>query len=367
MRILYDHQLFSLQDAGGGSRYYYELMHYLSTLNGVSTELVLGMTANVFPFRQLPPRKARITACSAPLGPSMLRYALNEALGNSLAAMRGTYDVYHPTHHRMMPLARARRIVVTHQDCIYERYPVFRYAKQVLREKKLLFAKADVIICISDSAKQDLLEFHHVSPAKTRVVHLGFAPLQRSPAAAQQLRERVKRDYVLYVGKRTVHKNFVRFLNAFCDAGLPQQLDLLLLGGGPLSPEESALIAERKMRDTLILIPRVSDEMLAEAYAAARLFVYPSLWEGFGIPPLEAMDAGCPVAASNQSAIPEVCGDAPFYFDPEDEESMQYTLLQAVEDGEARQRAIARGREVVARYSWEKCGQATLDVYRECL
>jgi glycosyltransferase involved in cell wall biosynthesis len=106
---------------------------------------------------------------------------------------------------------------------------------------------------------------------------------------------------------------------------------------------------------------------LAEAYAGARLLAYPSLSEGFGLPPLEAMSFGCPELACHSSSIPEICGDAPFYFGPEDEESMQPALLQDVEDDEARHGAIARGREVLARYSWEKCGEETLAYYRECL
>lgn len=359
--------MFSLQDTGGASRYHYELMRYLSTVEGVYTELVLGVSGNVYPFRQLRSDRVHLTAFPALMGPSIYRYAVNEVLGNAAAVMRPAFDVYHPTHHRIMPLVRARRIVVTHHDCIYERYPVYRHAKRVLREKKTLFARADAIICISDSCRDDLLEFYGIGPAKTRIIHHGFSPLPRCRATAQALRGILRRDYVLYVGTRKMHKNFVRFLKAFCDAGLPQELDLLMLGGGPLSAEETTLIADRNLGDKFVLMPRVSDEMLAEAYAGARVFVYPSLWEGFGFPPLEAMDAGCPVAASDRSSIPEVCGAAPFYFDPEDEESMQQALRQSVEDGEARQRAIARGREVVARYSWEKCGQETLAVYRECV
>ena len=114
-------------------------------------------------------------------------------------------------------------------------------------------------------------------------------------------------------------------------------------------------------------IARVSDELLAEAYASAKLFVYPSLAEGFGFPPLEAMAAGCPVLASYTSSIPEVCRDAPFYFYPADQGSFARSLIQAVNDEEARVKSIHRGREVAGGYSWEKCGAETLALYRECL
>jgi glycosyltransferase involved in cell wall biosynthesis len=141
---------------------------------------------------------------------------------------------------------------------------------------------------------------------------------------------------------------------------------LLVFGGGPLTPAETALIAELGLSNCVSSIREASDELLREAYAGAKLFVYPSLCEGFGFPPLEAMAAGCPVLASNTSAIPEVCLDAPFYFDPLDRNSMVRGLLQAVNDEEARRKAVARGSQVIARYSWTKCGQETLALYREC-
>jgi glycosyltransferase involved in cell wall biosynthesis len=114
------------------------------------------------------------------------------------------------------------------------------------------------------------------------------------------------------------------------------------------------------------VIPRIGDAQLAEAYRAATLFVYPSLCEGFGFPPLEAMAAGCPALISNTSSLPEVCRDAPFYFDPEDPGSLERALLTAIHDEVARQQARQRGLQVAALYSWEKCACETLALYREC-
>ena len=126
------------------------------------------------------------------------------------------------------------------------------------------------------------------------------------------------------------------------------------------------MVQKLELGNHVIAIPRVSDEFLAEAYAAARLFVYPSLWEGFGFPPLEAMSLDCPVVACRISSLPEICKDAPFYFDPEGGESLESALASAVSDSEGRKQAIARGREVAARYTWKKCAEETLKLYREC-
>src|SRR5271165_751764 len=111
MRIYYDHQVCSLQDAGGGSRYYYELMRYLSGLPDVETELFLGMNCTVYPYKELSSANVRVMSFGGPPRRGVLRYATNELLGNAIAPLRGRFDVYHPTHHRIMPLVRARRIV----------------------------------------------------------------------------------------------------------------------------------------------------------------------------------------------------------------------------------------------------------------
>src|SRR5271157_2517099 len=242
---------------------------------------------------------------------------------------------------------------------------IFRYLKEVLRAKQALFTRADVIICISESARKDLLEFYGVGAAKTRVIHPGLSRLPRCPAQASRLREQVRREYVLYVGHRAAYRLFNSLLQAFHETGLHTSLDLFVLGGA-LKSEEKTLIAKLGLRESVMSIARVSDELLAEAYASAKLFVYPSLAEGFGFPPLEAMAAGCPVLASYTSSIPEVCRDAPFYFYPADQGSFARSLLQAVNDEEARVKSIHRGRAVAGEYSWEKCGGETLALYREC-
>ena len=366
MRIYYDHQLCSLQNAGGASRYHYELMKYLSGVPDVETETFLGMNETVYPYEEMSSMRARVTSFGGPLRTGVLRYAANELMGNALAPFRGKFDVYHPTHHRIMPMVRARRIVITHHDCIYERFPVFRFTKEVLRAKKVLFERADAIICISEASRQDLLRFYPVDAAKTRVIHHGLSHLPRCPEAAVKLKQCLRRDYLLYVGSRAAYKNFSALLKAFRETRLHESLDLLVLGGGPFTPEATTVVADLELSDKVVAIPRVSDELLAEAYAGARLLVYPSLWEGFGLPPLEAMSLDCPVVACRASSIPEICHDAPFYFNPDDDESLDHALLSAVNDEEARRQAIERGRKVAAEYTWEKCGQETLTLYREC-
>jgi glycosyltransferase involved in cell wall biosynthesis len=367
VRILYDHQVFSLQNAGGASRYFYELAKYLSAIPEVRTEVLLGINATVYPFRQLNSKGTRVTGLPDWLPPGSARYVANEAWSNLKALTLGKFEVYHPTTYLRMPAVRAHRVIATHHDCTHERFPeLFPDVKKVLWARKWLFPRVDATICVSESCRQDLLTFYNVDPAKTFVIHHGLTALPRSSEAATALRQRMKRDFLLYVGMRAAFKNFRGLLHAMHETRLQDSFDLLVLGGGELNAEEKSLIQSLGLQDTVIAMPRVSDEMLAEAYAAARLFVYPSLNEGFGFPPLEAMSVGTPVLASRVSSIPEVCGEAPFYFDPTDQAAFGRELLRALNDEPARQRAMHAGRIVAAGYRWEKCGEQTLALYREC-
>ena len=301
------------------------------------------------------------------LGPGLPRYLLNEAMGNAAALVGGKVDVYHPTLYRRMPMVRARAVVVTHHDCVHERFPeFFPDVKKVLRAKARLYAEADGIVCVSESSRQDLLRFYPVDKGKTRVVHHGLA-LPKSGGPDLELAQKINRDFLLTVGMRPPYKNFNRLLEAFAASGLSESLDLLVLGGGPLTGEERRLAEKLGIAPAVVVVPQASEALLAQAYARARLFVYPSLCEGFGFPPLEAMAAGCPVAASHAPSLPEVCGEAPLYFDPEDVEAMRQALVRGASDAAWREPAVRRGREVAARYSWQRCGQQTLEFYRNCL
>jgi glycosyltransferase involved in cell wall biosynthesis len=147
---------------------------------------------------------------------------------------------------------------------------------------------------------------------------------------------------------------------------LHKSILLLAVGGGALTAEERALAQQLEVERSLIVLPQVADSLMAEAYAAATLLVYPSWCEGFGYPPLEAMAAGCPALVSNTSCLPEICQDAPFYFSPQDQGSLEQALLEATNDEPARQRARERGMQVAAQYDWRTCADRTLALYYEC-
>src|SRR3984885_6367098 len=161
MRILYDHQVFSLQDAGGASRYHFELVRHLQGSDGIELDVLLGLNSSVMPFATLRQSGTRVLARGTQIKPGLARYAMNELFSSLAAPLQGKVDVYHPTLYRTLPWVRRRRVVVTHHDCIHERFPnLFPNAASIIKTKRKLFAQADAIICVSESSRRDLLRFY---------------------------------------------------------------------------------------------------------------------------------------------------------------------------------------------------------------
>jgi glycosyltransferase involved in cell wall biosynthesis len=368
MHIVYDHQVFSLQDAGGASRYHTELVRHLRSLPGVRIDLAAGLNRSPYALRDLAQDNVRVFSVHSRVQPGFARYALNETLWNALSTLRARADLYHPTLYRALPLVRARRVVVTHHDCVHERFPeLFANPRRVIEAKRRLYARADAILCVSASAQHDLLAFYGVNSAKTCVIPHGLTPLRRDPITAVRWRARWTRPYLLYVGSRATYKNFAGLLHAFRESGASDQVDLLAIGGGAWTEEEKRLTTSLGLKDHVHQIPHASDAVLAEAYAAAYLFVYPSRYEGFGFPPLEAMSLGCPVLVSQSASLPEVCADGAFYFDPEETDSLPRLLRAVLADEPARQAMGRRGAQVAQRYDWATCARRTYAAYAACL
>jgi glycosyltransferase involved in cell wall biosynthesis len=331
----------------------------------VATELLLGLNSSVMPFSSLQRAQTRVFGRGTAIKPGLARYAINELFSALLAPLRGKVDIYHPTLYRALPWVRRRRVVVTHHDCIHERFPtLFSNAASIVESKRKLFAQADAIICVSESSRRDLLHFYNVAEIKTHVVYHGFSPLPPPGADPPDLGE----PYLLYVGSRAGYKNFGLLLEAFSRSGLAEGYRLLAVGGGSFTPAEQERIASLKLGRSVTVVPKADDATLARAYRHAALFIYPSLYEGFGFPPLEAMSLGCPVLVNQTSSLPEICGDAAFYFDTAagaGELSRCLTSVLADDLGRAMKREL--GEQRVRLYDWNRSARDTLDVYRTVL
>jgi glycosyltransferase involved in cell wall biosynthesis len=364
MRIFYDHQAFSLQDAGGVSRYQYELVRNLQGSTNVQFAVLMGLNASVLPFQDLRNVQTRMLGWKTGLKPGYFRYAINEMMSAVRAQSLGQFDIYHVMLYRAMPFVPRDRLIVTHHDCTHERFPkLFHNASFIMERKRKLFAQADAIICVSQSSKRDLLHFYDVDEDKTHVVHHGFSPLQLdSSRAAATGESRV--PYLLYVGSRSEYKNFRLLLEAFSRSGLGGYYRLMVVGGGDFSADERARISSLGLASRITIIPKANDVTLAHAYRNAALFVYPSLCEGFGFPPLEAMSLNCPVLVFRTSSLPEVCGDAAFYFEASDADALSSALVSTLQDVQGLATRSKLGEQQTKLYDWSRAAGETLKVYR---
>ena len=226
--------------------------------------------------------------------------------------------------------------------------------------------RADHIICISEHTRGDLLKLYQVPAHKVSVVYLGCDPATVQNASANANRE--SRPYLLYVGLREGYKNFENLLLAIAQApALQAEFDVLAFGGGTFTAAEQTLIARLGFKSNQVRQQAGNDATLNEAYQNAAAFVYPSAYEGFGLPPLEAMARNCPVISSSTSSMPEVIGSAGEYFDPQSIDCISHSIEAVVFSKDRTQELIKLGNERVKLFTWQRCAQETRTIYQSVL
>ncbi len=359
MHIAYTSQIFMDQVYGGVSRYFARLCRELHAM-GESPE-ILGLFHRNAYLGDLP----RGITGARPVGDRFAKVArkINFATAHLRLRVRRP-DVIHETYFRDSAAGpRGIPTVLTVYDMIHELFPEdLPPDEPTAGWKKTAAARADHIICISESTRRDLGRILGIPMEKMSVVHLAFDPMAESPMESAPPHPR---PYLLYVGQRGgSYKNFTGLLHAYASSPrLRAEFDIVAFGGGPLSEAEKELIGTLGIPEQRIRQTGGSDGLLSSLYRHARVFVYPSLYEGFGLPPLEAMAQGCVVAASNTSSMPEVVGDAAELFDPTDTGMMARAIERAAFDGEVRRTLEAAGSERLGHFSWRKCAEETLAIY----
>jgi glycosyltransferase involved in cell wall biosynthesis len=370
MRVLYDHQIFSYQAFGGASRYYCELMSVFERAGEPAFELGVAESPNEYLARSSFYRGKK--TAKGGTATFLRTYARNE-LATLAAARRDRHDILHTTFYDPGVLRNVRggKLVVTVLDMIPEMFPEMfdttswygrLVTKRWIEGKRTLCERADAILAISEHTKQDVVAFYGIDPARITVTHLA----NRLSGGAEQPRPSgAPARYVLFVGTRNTYKNFDRFIAAVAPL-LGPDLGVLCIGGGALSPGELELLDSHRVRDRVIQ-RSVRDDELAACYAHAEVFVFPSRYEGFGIPILEAMACRCPVVLARASCFPEIAGDAALYFDPDDEQALRDTLARVLADETLRADLRARGDERAAGFTWEATAERTAAAYRAVL
>jgi glycosyltransferase involved in cell wall biosynthesis len=219
--------------------------------------------------------------------------------------------------------------------------------------------RADHVICISASTRNDVLELLDLEPGKVSVTHLGCRIPNQLPGQRM-----VSEPYLLHVGNRGGYKNFAALLQAYARSiRLSRSFRLVCFGGGSFSQDERSMIAASGLEEAALTQLGGDDDILANLYTHAAALVYPSLYEGFGLPPLEAMAHGCPAICSNTSSLPEVVGAAAELFDPTDVEAISFAMERVVLS-ESRTTALREaGRERAELFSWKDCARRTRAIY----
>jgi len=364
MRIAYDHQIFDSQKYGGVSRYFYELAKGISQKRQYQAAVI----APVYVNRYLAHRPHSLRVIGVPMPPIRrvgAYRAINSLFMRCLLA-RFDPDVVHETYYSTRRLApRKSRIVLTIFDMIHEKFSQeFPPPDQTSHAKAVAAARADHIICISRNTQRDVIDILGVPQEKTSVVYLGGSLNMR----ADRMTLRLEKPFLLYVGHRGGYKNFARLLRAYARSPLLRRECLLIcFGGGEFTHEELRLISEHNVQTENVRHMSGSDDLLATLYASAAAFVYPSLHEGFGMPPLEAMSMGCPVVCSNTSSLPEVVGGAAELFNPLEEDDIAAAIERVVTSEERRQTLIASGRDRRGTFSWQRCVEETMAIYENRL
>lgn len=368
--MLFSPDVFLLQARGGISRYHAEL-HAGLLEQGVRSRVFAGLHTNAH-LADGPGVLGRRVARPLPAGRAVRR--ATSAAFDAFAATRGRATVLHPTYYTAGVPRVAGPVVVTVHDLIHARFPGdFPANDPTFAQQRRWVAGADRVIAVSQSTKADVVELLRVPEERVSVVPLGVArpapAIGRAtgpataPATAPAGPDVGRRhDQLLYVGLRGGYKNWSTAVAALA---LPELagLRLVCVGGGAFTAQESELLTRLGLQDR-VRQETPTDEGLARLMRESAALVYPSRYEGFGLPPLEAMAHGLPVVAAAAASLPEVVGEAGVLFDPEDPAALAGAVVEVL--GQDRRAAlVAAGLARVDEFTWARTAQATAEVYAQ--
>lgn len=351
MKIFYDNIIFSLQRAGGISLYWSELIN-ASIRRKIDICFFGSESKNIFQNKNdiNTEPESRVLL-------KILRYL-------PLLKILPKNSIFHSSYYRVSLQRNVKNIVTVH-DFTYEYFMVGMARYVHVWQKRIAISKSSGIICVSESTKKDLLKFYpNLKNEKIRVIHNGvgdeFSVLS-NPASylTFQFKKLANKKYLLYVGDRSSYKNFKLAIDVLFDL---DDFSLVVIGGGKFNKYEKSIIKEK--RGDVFHFSGLDGNELNVIYNNAFCLLYPSSYEGFGIPIVEAMKSGCPVVSVNVSSIPEVCKNACLLVDNFNLESL-IEKVKSLEDPETRRCAIEKGIIRSQAFSWSKCFNETLEFYKE--
>lgn len=361
MRILYDGYIFKYQKVGGINRYFTNIINKLSE----DYQPVLT-TPSIHSFNF--PQQSNLKIIKyRPFRPERLSNKL-EKLYFGAVTKRLSFDILHPTYYSLLSGQELVNIkfpvIVTVWDMIHELFHQQLDPYGLIAKTKIkAINAAEMVISISENTKSDLIKIYQIPPEKIQVI-----PLASDIDKSQSFGDEVVpiEPYYLYVGTRHAdYKNFKNLLVAFAKIITKSNKVHLCVVGPPFSLTEQKLISELKINKYIEHFGQVNDCHLAKLYRCSIALVYPSLYEGFGIPPLEAISCGTTVIAANTSSLPEVIGDAGLLFDPAENDSLAERMLYLIDNPIQRDTLILKGQQRAKLFSWDFTANQTIDIYNK--
>lgn len=357
MKILYDSQIFYLQKFGGISRYFYKLANnnlklfdYVIT-GKYSENIYVQEISSLKPF----PIKQKFK------GKGIIENYINRKDTKRQLLME-KYDIYHPTYYYIDYYPKNKPVIITVHDFIHELFPEYYVNHpEIVKAKQNALSKADRIIAISNSTKNDLLSLYpSIREDKIDVIHHAVEWNLRDK---HPLSVNIDRPYILFTGQRNGYKNFDMFIHAIAPLLLKFDLNLFCTGV-PFNKQELNLLYNEKI-DNHVCVSFVEERELQSIYENALCFVFPSKYEGFGFPILEAFASRCPVALSNASCFPEIAQDAALYFNPDDIFDIRETVEKMIISDSLRREMIIKGEKRLKDFSFNNMINKTINAYKK--
>jgi glycosyltransferase involved in cell wall biosynthesis len=370
MQVVVDGIIFELNKIGGIARLFREILPRMCSIDDAVDIHMLANRIDEDLFAEascvhsiyLNPPFERLLRPRRLLWP-VIHYASGKVKKRATRHLRN--HIWHPTYY-VLPQDWLGPMVITVHDMLYELYPLLfrdRSDRFFQEQKKRCVDSADALICVSETTARDLQDYWKVSSRKIHIIPHAYSDTFRV-LRSDEIKHPIPTGspYLLYVGGRRHYKNFDLLLEAYSRWDKRKDVALLVVGKR-WSPQEQRRLVELRIEHQVQLLTEVDDMRLCQLYNGALAFIYPSLYEGFGIPLLEAAACGCPVIASNIPSSREVAGDYPIYFDPRVLASLVAAFDIALSEGRHSNR-IDSGLQQVKQYSWERCAQQTLEIYR---
>lgn len=304
-----------------------------------------------------------VIQCSAPI------YSIKEQVEIFKKIPKDT-DLFWSPHYNI-PLLYKGKLLVTVHDVLHLALPQFAKGIHKRMYTRLFFSaiakKASAVLTVSNYSKQEMIKHTSISPERIFPIHLGIN--QKWLEDIQNDTSVHHKPYILYVGNVKPHKNLVGLVQAFKKIMDRIDHDVVIVGKkeGFITGDDQIAHEVEGLDDRILFTGYIKEDILKQYYSQAQMLVFPSLYEGFGLPPLEAMAFGCPVIVSDQASIPEVCGEAAVYCNPYSPTDIADKIMMLVNDAALWSSLKDRGLKRSRQFSWEKCAEQTIEVIQEVL